>query len=140
MYRVFFISPIFAAVAFAIPESYQLMHKPDSIYIPVIFELLLFGVGYVVFGIINAIIIVPLCVGLASLTLSRIAGFVLAIAVAALGTYLVYAVEFFGHKPSIMHRAYIFGAFLPLLLTTTTSFYFLTKHRSSMAETSNVSN
>lgn len=131
MRKVFFISPVFAAIAFMIPESWQLMHKPDSIYIPGLFELLYFGIGYVVFGLVNAVFIVPLCLGLASLTLNRLAGIVLVIAVATLGTYLVYTFELFGHKPSIMHRAYIFGTFLPLFLTTAVSFLMLARHRSA---------
>jgi hypothetical protein len=137
VYRAFVIAPIFAAVAFVIPQSFQLMHRPDSIYIPVIFEALLFAIGYVVFGAINAVVITPLCTRLASRTSSRLAGLALAFAVAALGSYLVYAAGIFGHKSSIMHRAYLLGAYLPLFLTTAASFYFVVQHRSATPEQSN---
>jgi len=134
VYRAFVIAPVFAAVAFVIPQSLQLMHRPDSIYIPVVFEGILFAIGYVVFGAINAVLITPLCIRLASRTSSRLAGLVLAFAVAALGSYLVFVAGIFGHKSSIMHRAYLLGAFLPLLLTTTASYYFVLRHRSATPE------
>ena len=137
MYRVLIVAPVFAAVAFVIPASIELMHRPDSIYIPVVFEALLFAVGYVVFGIINAIVIAPLCLALVSLTASRLAGLALAFAVAALGSYVVFAAGLFGHQASLMHPKYLVGAFLPLFLTTGASFYFATKRRSATPRESN---
>ena len=137
MQSAFFISPIFAAVVFTFLESYQLMHRLDSIYVPVIFELVLFSVGYLAYSVINAIAIVPLCIGFASLTLSRMAGFILAIVVAVLVTFLAYSAELFGHKPSIMHRAYIFGTFVPIFLSSIASFYFIVNHRTKIPVESN---
>ena len=129
MYKVFIISPIYAALAFTLPQSYAMLHKPDIIWIPVFFDLFFFGIGYIVFGLINAFIIAPLCIGITALTASRAAGLFLACAVAALGTYIVFASQIFGHKLSIIHSAYLLGAFLPLFLTTAVSFYFAYKYR-----------
>lgn len=140
MLGAFLVSPILAAVVFTITQSYHMMHRPDTIYIPVIFEILFFGLGYVAYGVVNAIIIVPLSIGLTSFTQSRLVGFISAIAIAVFTTYLAYNFGFFGNKPTIMHEAYILGIFFPILLSAMVSFFFIAKHRAKKHSKSNADN
>ncbi|WDP89103.1 MAG: hypothetical protein HUN04_04920 [Desulfobacter sp.] len=129
MLNAIFLSPILPAVVFTLYESYHMLHRPDMIYIPVLFELLFFGVGYLAYGLANAIIIVPLCMGLTRLTPSPAAGTASSIAMAVIMTVTAYYTGLLGNKPSIIHEAFILGIFVPICLSAMASFYFIAKHR-----------
>jgi len=122
--REVLIPPIFAAVAFTIPESIQLMHRADSIYIPIIFEIPLFAISYVAFAIVSV-----LCFGpISEIALSRgtnyRTGLIFVVGTSLIGTYLLYAIGFFGNKSTIFHQAYIFGSFIPFLALSSGLFYY----------------
>jgi hypothetical protein len=136
MKRVFTRPPAFAAFAFTPPESFQLMMRPDSIYIPLVVEIPLFAISYIVFAIINAIVVVPMAKVLLLRTSSIFAGYAFAAVVSVIGTCIVFAMEFFGHKSSILHRAYIFGSLLPLLLLAAGTFYLLARDLNVVASDS----
>jgi len=120
--------PLFAAGAFTISESVQLMHRPDSIYIPIIVEAPIFILGYMAFAIVSLFCVAPLCHFLFSKGGGIGSGLLFAAAIALGGTFAVYAVELFGHKASIFHRAYIFGSLIPLFVLAATSIYFQKRH------------
>jgi hypothetical protein len=120
--------PIFAALAFTVPESIQLMHRPDSIYIPVIFEIPIFAISYIAFAIISIFCVAPLSKLALSRGSSRAIAIIYAIVIAVVGTYLIYLVEFFGHKSTIFHRAYVFGSFIPFFVLAAASFHYAKAH------------
>jgi len=65
MKKALLLSPCTAAILFTIPESWQLMQRPDSSYIPVVFEMLLLLFGDVFVVAHTSRIVVPLIVVLA---------------------------------------------------------------------------
>jgi hypothetical protein len=136
MKTIFLVPAVFAALAFTIAESIHSMHRPDSIYVPLVMEVLVFAVSYVAFAIINATSIAPLSIALASRTSSRVAGLVFALAVAALGSSAVFALGAFGHKSSIVHRTYVFGAAVPLFLAALSAFHLAARRRAALARES----
>lgn len=127
MKKALFLSPCSAAVLFAIPEAWQLMQRPDSIYIPVVFELLLLLFGYVAAAIVNALIIIPLGLLVRLKTFSLVAGLILASTVALIGTTVAYAFEIFDYQSSILHPDYLYPLLIPLFVMTFASFFFLTR-------------
>ena len=129
MLKAFFISPFPAAVVFTIYNSYHIMHRPDIIYIPVLFELLFFILGYLTFGVINAVIIIPAGTGLRHITTSRTVAVISAIVIAVLLTFITYYFELLGNKPTIMHEAFVLGVFIPVCMSAAASFLFLFKKR-----------
>jgi cytochrome c biogenesis factor len=128
MKKVFLISPIFAAVLFTIPESVELMAQEDGPYIPVVFELMLLVLGYIVGGIINAIIIIPACLMLRVKSSNLILGLILSLCIALIGTTIPYAYDLFGIRSSILDPAYLFPLFIPLTVTSFVSFFLLTRN------------
>ena len=139
MNKVFTRPPAFAALAFTLPESFQLMARPDSIYIPFVVEIPLFIISYIALAILNAIVIVPMAKVLMLRTSSFFAGCTFAVFVSFIGTYIIFALEFFGHKSSVLHRAYIFGSLLPLLLLSVGTFYLLARDLDNVASKSSTS-
>ena len=127
MKKALLLSPWAAAILFTIPEAWQLMQRPDSSYIPVVFELLLLLFGYVAAAIVNALIIIPLSLLVRMKTSSLVAGVLLATAVALIGTTVAYAFEIFGYQSSILHPDYLYPLLIPLFFMTFTSFFFLTR-------------
>jgi uncharacterized membrane protein YadS len=123
MHKVFTRPPALAALAFTLPESFQLMTRPNSIYIPFVAEIPVFAISYIVLAILNAIVIVPMAKVLMSRTSSFFAGCTFAVVVSLVGICIIFAMEIFGHKSSILHRAYISGSLLPLLLLSAGTFY-----------------
>jgi hypothetical protein len=132
MNRSVLIPPIFAALAITIPESVQLMHRPDSIYIPFITEIPLLIISYALFAIVNIILIAPLSKVVASLTLNRKSGFVLSLSIAVIVSYILFLMDFF-NKSTIFHRAYLFGAFLPMFVMAFSSFHYAVIHRKGIS-------
>jgi len=130
MKKALLLSPCTAAILFTIPESWQLMQRPDSSYIPVVFELLLLLFGYVAAAIANAVIIIPLGLLVRMKTSSLFAGILLASAVALIGTTVAYAFEIFDYQSSILHPDYLYPLLIPLFFMTLTSFFFLTRTQS----------
>lgn len=131
MLKAFFISPLPSAIIFTIVNSYHMMHRPDTIYIPVLFELFFFVIGYLAYGVINAVIIVPAGAGLRQITTSRTVAFISAIVIAVLVTFIAYYFGLLGNKPTILHEAFVLGVFVPVCLSATASFLFLLKRRST---------
>lgn len=122
-YREFLVAPVFAALAFTIPNSFRLMHRADSIYIPFLFEIPMFVMSYMAFATVSLLCFGPLSkVALARGTDCR-TGAIFAIAASVIGTCLLCALEIFGNN-SIFHRSYIFGSFIPLLVLSIALFYY----------------
>lgn len=107
MRKALLLSPWSAAILFTIPQSWELMHRPDSNYIPLLFEVLLLLFGYIAAAIANTVIIVPLCLLLKRKTSNFLAGLVLAFFVALIGTTVAYAFEIFNYRSSILHPDYL---------------------------------
>ena len=129
MKKAILLSPLFAAILFTIPEAIQLMQRPDSIYIPVVFELLLLLFGYVAAFIINGVIVLPLCVLVALKYDNLFAGVILAVVIAVLGTTVAYAFEIFDYESSILHPDYLYPLLIPLFVLSCATFFFLTRIR-----------
>ncbi len=109
---------VIAALLFTIPQSIQLMTRPDSIYIPIVFEVLLFGVGFVAFGLINVVVVLPLWASLTTLTRKVSAGVIVSLLFAALVSFLCFGDD-------VMKAKIIFGAFIPLFSLSFLSYYFI---------------
>ncbi len=141
MKKALFFSPCVAAVLLTIPLSWELMHRPDSAYIPVVFEVLLLLFGYMVAAIANGVIIVPLCLLARMKTSNLLAGVVLAFIVALTGTTVAYAFEIFDYRSSIFHPDYLYPVLIPLFVMTGVSFFLVTRRQSlSHAEVAGESN
>jgi len=130
MKKALLLSPWSAAILFTIPMSWQLMHRPDSIYIPVVFEILLLLFSYLAAAIANGLIIIPLCLLVRMKTSTLLAGLILACAVALIGTTVAYAFEIFDYRTSILHPDYLYPLLIPLFFLTFTSFILLTRTQS----------
>jgi len=126
MGRALTLSPLLAAISFTVNEALTLMQRPDTIYLPILFEMLLFGVGCVVYGTINAVILTPLAAVLASFTRLRIAGFVLAVGAALLIGQTVAASGLYD-TGSFFGRDNLFNVLLPVTIAGFASFYFMTQ-------------
>ena len=127
MRNAFLLSPLIAALVFAIPEAWQQIQTPGPGYVPVLNELLLLVFGYLAAAIGNAVLIVPLCMLVRLKTPGILAGIVLAFVVALVVTTVAYAFEIFDYQTSIFHPAYLYTLFVPLFLLTLLSFYFLSR-------------
>ena len=127
MKRVLFLSPLVAAILFTIPEAWQLMHRPDSNYIPVVFEVLLLLFAYVAAFVINGVVIYPLALLVQMKSSNLIAGIVLGIFVALVGTTIAYAFEIFAYQTSILHPAYLYPLLIPLFVMSVLTFFLLTR-------------
>lgn len=133
MKKALLLSPWSAAILFTIPMSWQLMHQPDSMYIPVVFEILLLLFSYLAAAIGNGLIIIPLCLLVKIKTSNLLARLVLASAVALIGTTVAYAFEIFDYRSSILHPDYLYPLLIPLFFLTLTSFFLLTRSQSISA-------
>ncbi len=130
MKKALLLSPWSAAILFTIPMSWQLMHQAESMYIPVVFELLLLFFGYLAAAIANGLIIIPLCMLVRMKTSNLLAGLILASAVALIGTTVAYAFEIFDYRASILHADYLYPLLIPLFFLTFASFFLLTRTQS----------
>ena len=124
MFKVFAMPPLFPAVLSIVPMWLGLMPRYDVIYIPVLTDLYIFALSYIFFVIVNAIIIAPTCIFIASRTSSTPVGVGLAFAIAILGTFVALA--------SNRSSDAIFLLFLGLFLTAWASFYYAAKYRRSV--------
>lgn len=106
------------ALLFTIAQSVQLMHRPDSIYIPIIFEAMLFATGFIFAWLITNLIAVPLWKILALFSNHYLAGSTVSILFAALISYIFFDDDFYTKAKTF------FGFFLPLASLMLTSFYF----------------
>jgi hypothetical protein len=131
MRKALLLSPWTAAILFTIPQSWELMHRTDSDYIPLAFEVLLLLFSYIAAAIANTIVIVPLCLLVKMKTSNLLAGLVLAFFVALTGTTVAYAFEIFDYRPSILHPDYLFPLLIPLFVMSTCSFFLLTRSQSA---------
>jgi len=131
MRKALLLSPWTAAILFTIPQSWELMHNPDSNYIPLVFEVLLLLFAYLAAAIANTIVIVPLCILVKMKTSNLLAGLVLAFFVALIGTTVAYAFEIFDYRPSILHPDYLYPLLIPLFVMTSCSFFLLTRTQSA---------
>lgn len=127
MKNAFLMSPLIAAIVFAVPEAWQQIQDPGLGYVPVVNELLLLVFGYLAALAGNAVVIVPLCLLVRLKTSNLFAGLVTAFIVALIVTTVAYAFEIFEYQPHIFHPAYLFPVFLPLFVLTTGSFFFLAR-------------
>jgi len=125
MKRAFLLSPLFAALVFAVPEAWQQIQAPGPGYVPVLNELLLLVFGYLAASIGNAVLIVPFCMLVRLRTPGLLAGIILAFFTAFGVTTVAYAFEIFDYQTSIFHPAYLYTLLIPLFLLTLLSFYFL---------------
>ncbi len=125
MKRALLLSPLIAALAFAIPEALQHIQAPGPGYVPILNEILLFVFGYLAAAISNATLIVPLCLLARLKTPGLLAGIFFAFFTAIFVTTVAYAFEIFDYQTSIFHPAYLYTLFVPLFLLTLVSFYFL---------------
>jgi hypothetical protein len=125
MIRALLLSPLIAALAFAIPEAWQHIQAPGPGYVPILNEILLFVFGYLATAISNATLIVPLCLLARLKTPGLLVGIFLAFFTALFVTTVAYAFEIFDYQTSIFHPAYLYTLFVPLFLLTLVSFYFL---------------
>lgn len=127
MKRALFLSPLIAALLFTIPEAWQLMHRPDSNYIPVVFEVLLLLFSYVAGFVINGIIIFPLTLLVKMKSSNLFAGIVLGFFIAVVGTTVAYAFEIFAYQTSILHPAYLYPLLIPLFVMSMLTFFLVTR-------------
>ena len=131
MKKALLLSPWTAAILFTIPQSWELMHRSDSNYIPLLFEVLLLLFGYLAAAFANSLVIVPLCLLVKMKTSNLLAGIVLAFFVALIGTTVAYAFEIFDYKSSILHPDYLYPLLIPLFVMTFSSFFLLTRSQSA---------
>ena len=110
--------PMIAALLFTIAQSVQLMHRPDSIYIPIIFEAMLFAVGFILAWLFTNIIAVPLWKILALFSKHYLTGITISILFSALISYIFFNDDFYTKAKTF------FGFFLPLASLMLISFYF----------------
>lgn len=127
MKKALLIAPLIAALCFAIPEAWQQIQAPPPGYIPVVYEVLLLVFGYLAAAVGNAVVIVPLCLLVRLKTRSILAGLVLAFVVALVVTTVAYAFEIFAYQSSIFHPAYLYPVFLPVMVLSLLSFWFLSR-------------
>ncbi|MGA0935706.1 MAG: hypothetical protein ACO3R5_11325 [Pseudohongiellaceae bacterium] len=127
MKHAFLIAPMVAALLFAGPQAWQQIQSPPPGYIPVVYEALLLISGYLAAAAVNTIVIVPVCLLVRLKTLNLVAGLALALLVALIVTTIAYAYEIFGYQSSILHPEYLYPLFLPLLVLTVLSFWFVTR-------------
>lgn len=123
MVKIYQNPPISAALIITIYQSVHLMSRPDSIWIPIIVEIPIFVISYILFAIVNRLVVAPLSRILASRTSSLTSGFVFSLLIAAIGSGILFLADFF-NKSTIFHSAYLLGAFLPLLVMSFFSFYY----------------
>ncbi|NKB39310.1 MAG: hypothetical protein GKR93_19435 [Gammaproteobacteria bacterium] len=100
------------------------MHRPDSIYIPIIVDAPIFILGYIAFAILSLFCVTPLRHLLLSKCTHKLSWLLFSIGIALGGTAIVIGLELFGHKSSIFHRAYIFGSLFPLFVLAATTCYY----------------
>ncbi|MBT5484706.1 MAG: hypothetical protein HOH14_02150 [Gammaproteobacteria bacterium] len=131
MRKALLLSPWTAAILFTIPQSWELMHRPDSDYIPLVFEVLLLLFAYLAAAIANTLVIVPLCLLVKMKTSNLLAGLMLAFVVAFIGTTVAYAFEIFNYRSSILHPDYLYPLLIPLFVMTCCSFFLLTRSQNA---------
>lgn len=129
MKNALLLSPLVAALAFAVPEAWQQLNAPGPGYVPVLYEVLLLVFGYLAAAVGNAVVILPLCLLVRLKTPGFLAGLVLAFVVALSVTTVAYAFEIFDYQTSIFHPAYLYPLFIPLFLLTALTFFFLARRR-----------
>ena len=123
------LSPVFAAIPFALHQSFQLLFRPDTIYIPILFEVLFFGVGYVIFGILNALVFVPIARIASERTTSIRVGLWIALVVAGLGVLILVATDIV-EKRRLLDGSALFAAFIPMAISMYTSFKYIADSKS----------
>lgn len=133
MKKAILISPCSAALLFTIPEAWELIRNPSAEYIPVVYELLLFLFGYIAAFVINLVIVLPLAMLLRLKSSSILAGFMLSLSIAFIGTTVAYAFEIFEYQSSILHPAYLYPLLIPLFVMSLMTFFFLTRAASQPA-------
>ncbi len=125
MKKALLLSPLPAAVFFTFAASLLLLQRNEAEYVPVIYELLLFVLCYLLAAVLNFIFVIPLCVVLKKTGKGVLAGVTSAFLLALIVTTVAYAWEIFGYESSILHPVYFFPVFIPVLLLGLSSYFYI---------------
>ncbi|MEX2366925.1 MAG: hypothetical protein WD601_09980 [Pseudohongiellaceae bacterium] len=134
MLKAILLTPALAAILFTVPKSWQLINQAESTYIPVIFELLLLVLGYLVALVINVVLVIPVNLAVQQKTRNLMAGIVVALFLALVGTTVAYAYEIFGYRASILEPEYLYPLFIPLALMSMFAFWLLANRKPPKAQ------
>ena len=117
--RVVLYPALWGAAAFAVCSTIDTLSRSGNWYFPVIHEALSFALSFVPLLAVNALAVAPAAWGLSRRSRHTVARVTLAFAVATLAAIAAYAGDWLGHKPTLFHRAFLFGAFVPVFVMAT---------------------
>lgn len=91
MKKAFLRPPTFGAAIFAAANLFSQLNKPDIIYIPVVLDIIVFAVAYVGYFVVNAVLIIPVCLLAATISERLYSGLFVAIILSGFAGYLIYS-------------------------------------------------
>lgn len=91
MKKAFLRSPAFGAAIFAAANLISQLNKPDVIYIPVVLDIIVFAVAYVGYFVVNAVLIIPACLLVATTSERLYSGLLISLILSGIAGYLIYS-------------------------------------------------
>jgi len=125
--RAIFVAPAWGALVVTIFLSYSAWtdRPPESYYIPILYELIFFVAGYVIYGIANLVAGAPGAWLVATLSTRWLAGWIYAALLALLCSYVAAAAEVLPNEPAVVSRQ-VFGLIMaPMFAVALASFFYV---------------
>ena len=127
--RISLIPPVWGAAAFALCSTVYTVGRPGAWYFPVIHEAFAFALSFLPCVALNVLAFAPLAWALTSLTRHVAAAVPYVVVMAAATAVAAHWGEWLGHKPTLFHRAYLYGVIVPAMVMATSAWWMVVRAR-----------